>query len=128
MKHKELFKLLDDIKEEDNVSLPKRHDRVLLIDGLNLFFRNFAMLNMVNPDLESYEYEDVYQEDEFPMIEMDTYLYDDLLSLFNEKIIQTIPTQLSDAVLHNRIKDSPHHKVYEIKGLRGFSDFGGYSC
>jgi len=39
------------------------------------------------PDLESYEYEDVYQEDEFPMIEMDTYLYDDLLSLFNEKII-----------------------------------------
>ena len=50
MKHKELFKLLDDIKEEDNVSLPKRHDRVLLIDGLNLFFRNFAMLNMVNPD------------------------------------------------------------------------------
>jgi DNA polymerase-1 len=50
MKHKELFKLLDDIKEEDNVSLPKRHDKVLLIDGLNLFFRNFAMLNMVNPD------------------------------------------------------------------------------
>jgi len=41
------------------------------------------------PDLESYEYEDVYQEDEFPMIEMDTYLYDDLSSLFNEKIIQT---------------------------------------
>ena len=41
------------------------------------------------PDLESYEYEDVYQENEFPMIEMDTYLYDDLSSLFNEKIIQT---------------------------------------
>jgi 5'-3' exonuclease len=50
MKHKELFKLLDDIKEEGIESLPKRHDRVLLIDGLNLFFRNFAMLNMVNPD------------------------------------------------------------------------------
>ena len=24
--------------------------KFLLIDGLNLFFRNFAMLNMVNPD------------------------------------------------------------------------------
>jgi DNA polymerase-1 len=50
MKNKELFKLLDDIKEDENVSLPQRHDRVLLIDGLNLFFRNFAMLNMINPD------------------------------------------------------------------------------
>lgn len=50
MNHKELFKLLDNIKEEENISLPKRHDRVLLIDGLNLFFRNFAMLNMINPD------------------------------------------------------------------------------
>jgi DNA polymerase I len=50
MKNKELFKLLDDIKEDENLSLPKRHDRVLLIDGLNLFFRNFAMLNMINPD------------------------------------------------------------------------------
>jgi DNA polymerase-1 len=50
MKHKELFKLLDDIKEEDKVSLPRRHDRVLLIDGLNLFFRNFAMINMINSD------------------------------------------------------------------------------
>jgi len=27
---------------------PKIHDRVLLIDGLNLFFRNFAMMNFVN--------------------------------------------------------------------------------
>jgi DNA polymerase-1 len=50
MSHKELFKLLDNIKEEGNVSLPKNHDRVLLIDGLNLFFRNFAMLNMINSD------------------------------------------------------------------------------
>jgi DNA polymerase I len=30
----------------DTVSSP--HERVLLIDGLNLFFRNFAMLNIVN--------------------------------------------------------------------------------
>lgn len=50
MNSKELLNLLNNIQEEENVSLPKKHDRVLLIDGLNLFFRNFAMLNMVNPD------------------------------------------------------------------------------
>lgn len=50
MKHKELFKLLDDIQEQGEEPQVKRHDKVLLIDGLNLFFRNFAMLNMVNPD------------------------------------------------------------------------------
>lgn len=50
MKHKELFKLLDEVQEGTDTPSPKRHDRVLLIDGLNLFFRNFAMLNMVNPD------------------------------------------------------------------------------
>ena len=33
-------------KQEDDSSSP--HDRVLLIDGLNLFFRNFAMMNFVN--------------------------------------------------------------------------------
>jgi DNA polymerase-1 len=32
--------------QEDDSSNP--HDRVLLIDGLNLFFRNFAMMNFVN--------------------------------------------------------------------------------
>ena len=50
MKHKELFKLLDEVQEDQSAPKLKRHDRVLLIDGLNLFFRNFAMLNMVNPD------------------------------------------------------------------------------
>ena len=50
MKHKELFKLLDNIQEQGEEPTLKRHDKVLLIDGLNLFFRNFAMLNMVNPD------------------------------------------------------------------------------
>jgi DNA polymerase-1 len=50
MKHKELFKLLDDIKENEDIIFPKQHDKVLLIDGLNLFFRNFAMINMVNSD------------------------------------------------------------------------------
>jgi DNA polymerase-1 len=50
MKHKELFSLLDDIQEDQEVPTLNRHDKVLLIDGLNLFFRNFAMMNMVNPD------------------------------------------------------------------------------
>ena len=50
MKHKELFKLLDEVQEHGEEPQLKRHDKVLLIDGLNLFFRNFAMLNMVNPD------------------------------------------------------------------------------
>ena len=50
MKHKELFKLLDEVQEQGETPTKKRHDKVLLIDGLNLFFRNFAMMNMVNPD------------------------------------------------------------------------------
>ena len=33
-------------KQEEGSANP--HDRVLLIDGLNLFFRNFAMMNLVN--------------------------------------------------------------------------------
>ena len=48
MKQKDLFKLLDGITEEGKTA--PSGNRVLLIDGLNLFFRNFAMLNMVNPD------------------------------------------------------------------------------
>ena len=50
MKHKELFKLLDDIQEQGEEPQLRRHDRVLILDGLNLFFRNFAMMNMVNPE------------------------------------------------------------------------------
>lgn len=50
MKHKELYNLLDTVQEHGEEPQLKRHDKVLLIDGLNLFFRNFAMLNMVNPD------------------------------------------------------------------------------
>ena len=48
MKKKELLELLGDTQENDK-SLSEGN-RILLIDGLNLFFRNFAMLNMVNPD------------------------------------------------------------------------------
>ena len=50
MKRKELFALLDEVQEQGEETVLKRHDKVLLIDGLNLFFRNFAMMNMVNPD------------------------------------------------------------------------------
>ena len=48
MKRKELLKLLDNLVEEQETVSSDRYDRVLLIDGLNLFFRNFAMMNIVN--------------------------------------------------------------------------------
>jgi 5'-3' exonuclease len=49
MKKQELFKLLDNInQEEGNESTFEVTDRVLLIDGMNLFLRNFAVLNYVN--------------------------------------------------------------------------------
>ena len=48
MDKKNLLKLLNDTKENDTDS--SEGTRTLLIDGLNLFFRNFAMMNMVNPD------------------------------------------------------------------------------
>ncbi len=50
MKQKELFNLLDSVQEDQEETISKKHDRVLILDGLNLFFRNFAMMNMVNPD------------------------------------------------------------------------------
>jgi DNA polymerase-1 len=48
MKRNELLKLLDNLVEEQETPSSNRYDRVLLIDGLNLFFRNFAMMNIVN--------------------------------------------------------------------------------
>ena len=48
MKQKELFKLLDGIQEQGEETT--QSERILFIDGLNLFFRNFAVMNMVNPD------------------------------------------------------------------------------
>ena len=48
MKQKELFKLLDGIQEKGKGTV--QSERILMIDGLNLFFRNFAVMNMVNPD------------------------------------------------------------------------------
>ena len=47
MKQKELQNLLDNIQEQGPET--ETYERILFIDGLNLFFRNFAVLNMVNP-------------------------------------------------------------------------------
>jgi 5'-3' exonuclease len=44
-----LLKLLNDIKEDDMPSLDEG-ERILIIDGLNLFLRNFAVLNYINPE------------------------------------------------------------------------------
>jgi len=46
MDNKNLLNLLDTVSEQDQDTYSG--ERYLVIDGLNLFFRNFAMLNMVN--------------------------------------------------------------------------------
>jgi len=48
MKQKELLDLLNNVEEHGEETV--EGERILMIDGLNLFFRNFAMMNMVNPD------------------------------------------------------------------------------
>ncbi len=42
-----LLELLNNM-DEVNDTPSSKHDRILIIDGLNLFFRNFAILNIVN--------------------------------------------------------------------------------
>jgi len=49
MDNKDLFKLLDSIQEDDENIPLKNEKRTLIIDGLNLFLRNFAVLNYINP-------------------------------------------------------------------------------
>lgn len=49
MNKKDLLNLLDQVSQEETI-YTNPHERVVLIDALNLFFRNFAMLNMVNQD------------------------------------------------------------------------------
>lgn len=44
---KQLFNILNTINENSSENI---NERVLIIDGLNLFFRNFAILNMINHD------------------------------------------------------------------------------
>ena len=48
MEKKDLLQLLDNVVEGGETESLNKHDRVLLIDGLNLFFRNFAMLKFIN--------------------------------------------------------------------------------
>jgi DNA polymerase-1 len=51
--NKDLLKLLDSIQKDDTPPRKgtfSKHDNVLIIDGLNLFLRNFAVLNYVNQD------------------------------------------------------------------------------
>ncbi len=48
MKQKELLELINNLDEHGKETV--EGERILMIDGLNLFFRNFAMMNMVNPD------------------------------------------------------------------------------
>ena len=48
MDKKNLLDLLNNMDEKKPEIV--EGERILMIDGLNLFFRNFAMLNMVNPD------------------------------------------------------------------------------
>jgi len=50
MDKKDLLKLLNNLSEENESESLNKHDRVLILDGLNLFFRNFAMLNFVNEE------------------------------------------------------------------------------
>jgi len=47
---KNLFKLLDGITLDSKESTFDPHDRVMIIDGLNLFLRNFSMINFVNEE------------------------------------------------------------------------------
>ena len=51
--NKDLLKLLDNIQKDDTPPRKgtfSKHDNVLIIDGLNMFLRNFAVLNYVNQD------------------------------------------------------------------------------
>ena len=49
MKQKELLNLLNNVEEHGEETV--EGERILMIDGLNLFFRNFAMMNVDFSDL-----------------------------------------------------------------------------
>lgn len=50
MNNKDLLKLLDNIKEDTELTPEESGERILIIDGLNLFLRNFAVLNYINSE------------------------------------------------------------------------------
>ena len=50
MNNKDLLKLLDNVKEEQQPTSEEHGERILIVDGLNLFLRNFAVLNYINSE------------------------------------------------------------------------------
>ena len=50
MENKELLKLLNNVNEGDDSLSSDRHNHVLLIDALNLFFRNFTTMRFTNSE------------------------------------------------------------------------------
>jgi len=50
MNNKDLLKLLDNVKEDTEPTSEENGERILIIDGLNLFLRNFAVLNYINSE------------------------------------------------------------------------------
>ena len=48
MNKKDYLKMLNNIEQGEEPTKPGQHERVVFIDGLNLFLRNFAILNFVN--------------------------------------------------------------------------------
>ena len=48
MINNDLLKILDQISKDNEEPTPKKHDRIVIIDGMNLFLRNFATMNMIN--------------------------------------------------------------------------------
>lgn len=45
---KDLLKILDNVSKDKDEPTFKKHDRILIIDGLNLFLRNFSVINTIN--------------------------------------------------------------------------------
>jgi DNA polymerase-1 len=48
MNKKDYLEMLNNIEQGEPTAKPGQHERVVFIDGLNLFLRNFAMLKFVN--------------------------------------------------------------------------------
>ena len=49
MLKKDHLEMLNNLEQGGEPTKPGQHERVIFIDGLNLFLRNFAVLNFVNP-------------------------------------------------------------------------------
>ena len=48
MNKKDYLEMLNNIEQGEEPTKPGQHERVIFIDGLNLFLRNFAILNFIN--------------------------------------------------------------------------------